>query len=95
MTFSIHFSEEAYLDLLDIFGYVAKYDLKTADDYCDKLEKHISLLSIFPYIGKKYNEEERFLVFDRKYLIFYSVNELTKQVEIVTIVHGKKEKLRK
>lgn len=83
-------------DFKDIISYIAADNLSAAESMSEKIEKSLSLLSTYPFIGKTPNEEElanigyRFLIV-QNYLIFYTVED--RIIWVHRIIHGAREYL--
>ena len=85
-------------DITDTVNYIAD-DLcapKTALDLLDALDKSISLLKDFPYSCRVYqpvkplNQEYRIMTV-QNYVVFYTVDEKNKLVEITRMIYAKRD----
>ena len=83
-------------DFNEIVTYIAVENRAAAEIIATKIEKNLSRLSFYPYLGKIPKDEElnclgyRFLVVEN-YLIFYTVEEQT--ILIHRIIHGARDYL--
>lgn len=81
-------------DLLGIIEYIQTDDPTAAHSFLDQVDKIISKLSYFPYMGsipkdiRLMHLNYRVLIIDN-YLVFYVV--LEDEVEIRRILHGKRQ----
>jgi len=81
-------SHEAIRDLDDIATYLAKFNLKSAENFIKRFGKKCNNLIKFPYIGRNYAEiatNLRGIPLD-EYIILYQVTE--QEIEIVRVVSG-------
>ena len=91
--YKLLYAVEADNDLQAIYDYIANDNLDRAVSYLGEIEKQILRLTDFPNIGHdiKYNELKalgvKILPFDN-YLIFYTINEPNKIINIVRVLHG-------
>ncbi len=91
--FRLIYANEADKDLQSIFDYIAQDNPERASSYLGEIEEQLLHLRDFPNIGNesKYAELRalgiRILPFD-DYLIFHTVNEKDKAVNIVRVLHG-------
>jgi len=86
-------SRRARLDLIDIWRFVAEDDPNAADRLLETIDAKCSLLRDHPFLGQAREDIRhgfRYLVIG-EYLILYRVMEDC--VEIVRIVHGKRDLL--
>lgn len=94
--YTIRLLQVAEQDLYDIVSYIATERLSAAEDLAKKIEKNLSILSQYPYLGKIPSEEElaytgyHYLVV-QNYLIFYTIEEHI--VLIHRILHGARDYL--
>ena len=83
-------------DLNGIVTYIAAENRAAAEMIAIKIEKNLTRLSLYPYLGKNPKDEElnglgyRFLVVEN-YLIFYTIDEQT--ILIHRIIHGARDYL--
>ena len=83
-------------DFNEIVTYIAAENRAAAEIIATKIEKNLSRLSFYPYLGKIPKDEElnrlgyRFLVVEN-HLIFYTVEEQT--ILIHRIIHGARDYL--
>ncbi|MGM8215986.1 type II toxin-antitoxin system RelE/ParE family toxin [Bacillaceae bacterium W0354] len=95
--YSIHFTPIAMKDLDEVYCYISEelFADNAAADLLKRIEDHIMTLSLFPYSGSHLTDEYlrskgyRKIVVD-SYIVFYIVNERTKQVVIMRILYGKR-----
>lgn len=93
MMYKLIYSEEADNDLTAIYNYIADDSVERARNYLGKMEQCVLQLSDFPNIGNDSRYKElralgiKILPFDN-YLIFHTVNEKEKIVNIVRVLHG-------
>jgi len=87
--FQIKFSESALVDLQEILTYSLTNFPGSAERFSQALLDHLELLERFPYIGSVVlrRAEVRQLV-HTPILIYYSVDERRKTVEILHFRHG-------
>ena len=95
MDFKVIWSERARCDLREIVSFIAHDNPSAAAKLGNELIDHTQMLSSFPFIGPKYPKgaagTERMIVC-RNYLIFYTVDETMKQVDVQTVRHGARER---
>ncbi len=93
--YQLIYSASADADLIEIFENICEVSKYNAVKYMSKLETHILKLQTMPTIGvnPKYPEisalKIKMLVFE-KYLIFYRISEVKKEVEIVRVLASKR-----
>ena len=81
-------------DFSEIVTYLAVENRAAAEMIATKIEKNVTRLSFYPYLGKIPKDEElgrlgyRFLVVEN-YLIFYTIEEQT--ILIHRIIHGARD----
>lgn len=91
--YKLVYANEAANDLQIIFDYIAQDDEIRASNYLGEIEKQILRLKDFPKIGhnSKYTELSalgiKILPYD-DYLIFHTVNDKSKEINIVRVLHG-------
>ncbi len=91
--YKLLYSEEADNDLTAVYNYIADDSVERARIYLGKIEQCVLQLSEFPNIGNDSRYKElrslgiKVLPFDN-YLIFHTVNEKEKIVNIVRVLHG-------
>lgn len=91
--YGLIYAEEADNDLSAIYNYIADDSIERAKTYLGKIEKCILQLKEFPDIGieSKYKELRalgiKILIFEN-YLIFHTVNDKEKAVNILRVLHG-------
>jgi len=91
--YELIYAEEADNDLTAIYNYIAEDSIERARAYLGKMENCILQLKDFPEIGSESRYKElraigiRILPFEN-YLIFYTVNNKDKAVNIIRILHG-------
>lgn len=96
--YSVYFTKVAMNDLDEIYRYISEelFAENAATDLLKKIEDCIKRLSVFPYYGSHLadeylrSKEYRKLIVG-SYIVFYIVNERTKQVVIMRILYGKRE----
>ncbi|NBC33611.1 MAG: type II toxin-antitoxin system RelE/ParE family toxin [Alphaproteobacteria bacterium] len=82
---------QAKRDLIDIWNYVADYNLDAADRVLDKIDNTCSILARYPFIGRARQEIDS-SVFSfpvGKYLIFYEPCD--NGIDIIRILHGSRD----
>lgn len=91
--YKLIYANEAANDLQTIFDYIARDDDTRASVFLGEIEKQILRLKDFPNMGhgSKYAElyalGVKILSYD-DYLIFHTVNENAKEINIVRVLHG-------
>ncbi|MDO4288784.1 MAG: type II toxin-antitoxin system RelE/ParE family toxin [Eubacterium sp.] len=98
MKYKILRTAKADDQLQELLFYIAESsgDVDTALSYLDKIERSVSCLSEFPYLGVKprysilRKEGYRVLIVE-KHLVFYKVNEDKMTVIIYAVVDGRRE----
>ncbi len=91
--YELQYAEQADKDLQAIFEYIAQDNKERASLYLGEIEKQILYLREFPKIGRESSYAElrahgiRILPYD-DYLVFYTVNEKTRTVNIVRVLRG-------
>jgi toxin ParE1/3/4 len=84
-------------DFNEIVTYIAAENRAAAEMTATKIEKNLTRLSLYPYLGKIPKDEElrrlgyRFLVVEN-YLIFYTIEE--QAILIHRIIHGARDYLK-
>jgi toxin ParE1/3/4 len=88
---TILISDQAKLDLEDIWLYIASDNIEAADSLYNLIDIKIHLLSESPRIGKNRSEiAEGILSFPiGNYIIFYQI--IDKGVLILRVLHGKRD----
>jgi plasmid stabilization system protein ParE len=84
----VRYTSSALADLIEILTYLSDTSPVAADAALSRVDKAISTLSSFPYIGQEIDEADvRMLSLVRyPYLIFYRV--ISNEIEILHIRHG-------
>lgn len=83
-------------DLIEIIEYIQTDNPNAALNFLNKIDKTISKLKEFPYMGTVPKDDllkfkgYRILII-QNYLIFYVVNEESAEIEIRRIIHGKRK----
>lgn len=91
--YELIYSEQADIDLTAIYNYIAADSVERARNYLGKIEKCILQLKDFPEIGSDSRYKElralgiKILPFEH-YLIFHTVNDKEKTVNIIRVLHG-------
>ena len=91
--YKLIYADEAANDLQMIFDHIAQDDETRASKYLGEIEKQLLRLKDFPNIGhdSKYSELYalgiKILSYD-DYLIFYTIDEKSKEINIVRVLHG-------
>lgn len=98
MKYRIQMTEKAEDQLRDLMFYIAEDSgsIEMAIKHTDRLYKAIKQLEDFPYLGRvpKYSILRRQgyrVVITDKYMTFYKVNEIKKEVVIYAIINSKRE----
>ena len=89
-------------ELFDIIYHVASsaHDRKTALEYLDEIEKHVSVLAEFLLAGKipesriLSRQGFRILVVGRNHLVFYKVDSVKEQIILYHIVDARRNYVR-
>lgn len=91
--YELIYSEEADNDLTAIYSYIAADSVERARNYLGKIEHCILQLKDFPEIGSESRYKElralgiKILPFEN-YLIFHTINDKEKVVNIIRILRG-------
>ena len=91
--YELIYAEEADNDLSAIFNYIADDSRERAVNYLGKMEQCILQLKEFPNMGKESRYKElralgiKVLLFEN-YLVFHTVNDKEKAVNIIRVLHG-------
>jgi plasmid stabilization system protein ParE len=94
MDFEIRWTAAAADDLESIITYAAGIDPQAAEKLAKTIIDHIEVLRTFPRIGPRYKKASRGEIREilcGKYRVFYRLNERSRYVEILTILHGARE----
>jgi len=87
--FSLAYSDEALSNLQDIVLFIGADNIQKAIEYRQGIEKTISNLKKFPYLGKQVGKSKSERVcFYWNHKIYYSVKERSSKIEIIYISHG-------
>ena len=89
MKYKVVYLDSSLFDLADIKQYLDQHSEMAWFNLIDKMETQIGNLSKFPYIGVIYKKYRR-LVCDG-YLVFYKVDKKREVVEIIRILHSKRD----
>lgn len=94
--FEINYLPIAKNDLEEIIEYIQKDSPAIALDFLNKIDKTISQLSDFPYMGaipkNKHLQSKGYrMLIIKNYLIFYVVYDNIQEIEIRRILHGKRK----
>ena len=86
-------SSRAESDLDEIYRYIARDSLQNAATFIARLIEAINSLEIFPHRYRIYQGRRRLSTAVRRmpvppYLIYYTVDDKGRRVEIVTVRHG-------
>ncbi|MDR9854814.1 type II toxin-antitoxin system RelE/ParE family toxin [Paenibacillus sp. VCA1] len=95
----VQYAPAAVDDMDEIFSFISQDNVSAAEDLLRKLDKQISSLAEFPYMGSVLSEDDfpllqrgyRFIVV-HPYLVFYRLVE--DAVIIHRILHGRRDYLR-
>ena len=93
MKYSLEISDTAQRDLDSIWDYVAEHDEAAADRQLDRIDELIMRLGKMPFIGRVRPDLGPHLRGFTKddYVILYRVDEEAAIVQIVRIVHGRRD----
>lgn len=83
-------SEDAELDLVEIWDYIAEDNINAADNLVDKIFESFKKLSQMPNMGHRRPEwTKRNLRFwnIKRYLVIYQINE-NKRITIIRVLNG-------
>lgn len=91
--YEVEFSRASLQDLDEIFDYVAQDSIENALKLIDRIEKAANQLDTFPSRARIRQSTQEgtdgvWKIVVRPYLIFYSVSEELKKVQILRIRHG-------
>ena len=91
MIYSVNISTQADKDIRAIYEYIALTLMspENANAQLSRLEDRINKLDNLPKRFPKYKNEIRFMPVDN-YLVFYTVEEVSKNVSILTVMYGKR-----
>mgnify|MGYP004449443251 CR=1 FL=1 len=101
MNYRIRITEAAKQDLREIAVYIAEEakDAGIAKRFVNELREECKRLEVFPNAGALPKDRillssgYRYLVY-KDYLIFYTVYEMQKEVDVLAIFHAKKDYMR-
>ena len=91
MIYSVNISAQADKDIRAIYEYIALTLMspENANAQLSKLEDRINKLDNLPKRFPKYKNEIRFMPVDN-YLVFYTVDDVSKNVSILRVMYGKR-----
>ena len=91
MIYSVNISAQADKDIRAIYEYIALTLMspENANAQLSRLENRINKLDNLPKRFPKYKNEIRFMPVDN-YLVFYTVEEVSKNVSILRVMYGKR-----
>ena len=91
MIYSVNISTQADKDIRAIYEYIALTLMspENANAQLSRLEDRINKLDNLPKRFPKYKNEIRFMPVDN-YLVFYTVEEVSKNVSILRVMYGKR-----
>lgn len=93
MKYTLTISLSAKRDIKEIYSYISFLNLRSAKMITKNIFKQIKLLPTFPELGKRIHNKSFFASFDARYLIvndyivYYSVNNLTRAIEIIRVLN--------
>jgi addiction module RelE/StbE family toxin len=89
LKYTVRFSPFAKEDKKSIKTYLSKFYPGTPHRFCSSLKEHIANLKDNPYIYPKYPEDTGYrCMFVSNYIVFYKVNDTTKQIDIYRILRA-------
>jgi toxin ParE1/3/4 len=88
---TVHRSSRSEVDLIEIWGYIAKEDVLAADRQLDRIDAACAMLSETPQGGPRREDLARGLRYYPvgNYLIFYTVGE--DGITVVRVLHGARD----
>ena len=91
MIYSVNISAQADKDIRAIYEYIALTLMspENANAQLSRLEDRINKLDNLPKRFPKYKNEIRFMPVDN-YLVFYTVEDVAKNVSILRVMYGKR-----
>lgn len=91
MIYSVNISAQADKDIRAIYEYIALTLMspENANAQLSRLEDRINKLDNLPKRFPKYKNEIRFMPVDN-YLVFYTVDDVSKNVSILRVMYGKR-----
>ena len=91
MIYSVNISAQADRDIRAIYEYIALTLMspENANAQLSRLEDRINKLDNLPKRFPKYKNEIRFMPVDN-YLVFYTVEDVSKNVSILRVMYGKR-----
>ena len=91
MIYSVNISSQADKDIRAIYEYIALTLMspENANAQLSRLEDRINKLDNLPKRFPKYKNEIRFMPVDN-YLVFYTVDDVSKNVSILRVMYGKR-----
>ena len=91
MIYSVNISTQADKDIRAIYEYIALTLMspENANAQLSRLEDRINKLDNLPKRFPKYKNEIRFMPVDN-YLVFYTVDDVSKNVSILRVMYGKR-----
>ena len=89
----VRYSRQAKQDLADINAYLTPRNRAAAKRVREALQRSIRHIAMFTQIGRMQDEGVRKIVEPKfSYLIYYSIDEVTNVVNVVTIQHPKRDR---
>ena len=91
MIYSVNISAQADKDIRAIYEYIALTLMspENANAQLSRLEDRINKLDNLPKRFPKYKNEIRFMPVDN-YLVFYTVDDVSKNVSVLRVMYGKR-----
>ena len=88
---AVHRSSRAEIDLMEIWGYIAKDDPRAAEGQLDRIDEGCKMLAENPRSGPRREDLARGLRFYPvdNYLIFYTVGE--EGIIVARVLHGARD----
>lgn len=92
--FRILWREKAYASMNEAVDYVAQHNPYAAARLIEKFLNTVELLAFMPMISPRHptRDNVRICPIVEPYLIYYSIQESEKLIEIIDIIHGSRAK---
>ena len=91
MKFNVIILEEAEIDIEEAIIWYESAQIDLGNEFFKSIDESISFISINPQCSQEiYKEIRRFVIRKFPYGIYYKVNMLTTEIEIIGVIHFKR-----